>query len=318
MGVSFGVRMDGNNFTDNGNEVWRTLSPRAAVSYQLNKTGNWTLNASLGRYFKILPYTTLGFKDNAGNYANKAADYIASNHAVLGIEHLLSRASRITLEGFYKAYSNYPVSVTDNISLANKGGGFEVFGSEPITSDGKGRAYGLELLYQQKFTGKFYAVGALTIYTSEFTRSTNAEFVPAVWDNGVLVSLLAGYKFGSNWEVSGRYRFLGETPYAPTDTAATFANYPAIIKDYSRLGEVRLDPFSQLDVRIDKKWNFKKWNLDLFIDVQNVLAQQLPSEPSFGLDRDELGNIIQPSRLIQIPTIASGNVLPSLGIVINF
>jgi hypothetical protein len=318
MGISFGIRADGNNFTDNGNEIYRTLSPRAAVSYQLNKVGNWTLNASLGRYFKILPYTTLGFKDNTGTYINKSAEYIASNHAVLGIEHLLSRASRLTLEGFYKAYSNYPVSVTDQISLANKGGGFEVFGSEPITSDGKGKAYGLELLYQQKFTGKFYAVGALTLYKSEFTGANSSTFIPAVWDNGVLISLLAGYKFGKNWEVSGRYRFLGKTPYAPTDTEATLANYPAVIKDYSRLGSVMLDPFSQLDIRIDKKWNFKKWNLDLFFDIQNVLAQQQPSEPSFGLDRDELGSVILPQSLIQIPAATSGSVLPSLGIVINF
>jgi len=318
MGISFGVRADGNNFTNNGNEIFSTISPRAAISYQLNKVGNWTLNASLGRYFKILPYTTLGFKDNTGTYINKSAEYIASNHAVLGIEHLLSRASRLTLEGFYKGYSNYPISVTDQISLANKGGGFEVFGSEPITSDGKGKAYGLELLFQQKFTGKFYAVGALTLYKSEFTGANSSTFVPAVWDNGVLISLLAGYKFGKNWEVSGRYRFLGKTPYAPTDTAATLVNYPAVIKDYSRLGSVLLDPFSQLDIRIDKKWDFKKWNLDLFFDIQNALAQQQPSEPSFGLDRDELGNVIQPQSLIQIPVVNNGSVLPSLGIVINF
>ena len=318
MGISFGVRADGNNFTNNGNEIFRTISPRAAISYQLNKVGNWTLNASLGRYFKILPYTTWGFKDNTGTYINKSAEYIASNHAVLGIEHLLSRASRLTLEGFYKGYSNYPISVTDQISLANKGGGFEVFGSEPITSDGKGKAYGLELLFQQKFTGKFYAVGALTLYKSEFTGANSSTFVPAVWDNGVLISLLAGYKFGKNWEVSGRYRFLGKTPYAPTDTAATLVNYPAVIKDYSRLGSVLLDPFSQLDIRIDKKWDFKKWNLDLFFDIQNALAQQQPSEPSFGLDRDELGNVIQPQSLIQIPVVNNGSVLPSLGIVINF
>jgi hypothetical protein len=317
LGFSMGIRTDGNSFTNTGNELWRTLSPRAAVSYKLNKIGNWTANASIGRYFKILPYTTLGFKDNNDEYINRSAEYITSNHVVAGIEHLLSRASRITIEGFYKYYENYPVSVIDQISLANKGGGFEVFGSEPITSDGEGQAYGVELLYQQKLTQNFYAVTSFTFYKSEFTNGVNDNFIPAVWDNGILISLLGGYKFGNNWEISSRYRFLGRTPYAPIDEAATFANYPAVIRDYSRLGSVELDPFSQWDIRIDKKWNFKKWSLDLFLDVQNVLGQQLPAEPSFGLDRDEQGNVIEPRSLIQIPAATNGAVLPSLGIVVN-
>ncbi len=318
LGLSGGVRADGNTFTNSGNEIFRTISPRVAASYKLNKAGNWTANASLGRYYKILPYTTLGFKDNFGNYSNKDAKYISSNHAVAGIEYLLSRASRITLEGFYKKYDNYPISTTDQVSLANKGGGFEVFGSEPIESNGEGRAYGLELLYQQKFSGKFYAVGALTLYKSEFSGINTNMFSPAVWDNGVLVSLLGGYKFAKNWEVSSRFRFLGETPYAPIDEVATLNAYPAVIKDYSQLGNVKLDPFSQLDIRIDKKWNFKKWSLDVFMDVQNVLAQSTPSEPSFGLSRDEAGNVITPNQLVSISTATSGTVLPSLGLVVNF
>lgn len=318
LGISFGLRADGNTFTNTGNEIYKTLSPRASISYRLSEDGDWTINASLGRYFKILPYTSLGFQNNDGTYANQDAKYILSDHAVLGMEYLLNKSSRLTLEGFYKRYGNYPVSITDNVSLANKGGGFEVFGNEPITSDGKGRTYGVELLYQQKFNGKWYAVAALTFYNSEFTSSDNTKFLPAVWDNGTLVSLLAGYKFGNNWEASARYRYLGKAPYPPTNQAATLANYPAVIFDYNNLGTVRLDPFSQMDIRIDKKWNFKKFSLDLFLDIQNALAQAQPSEPRFGLSRDDKGEVITPSNLVQVNESVGGSVLPSLGIVLNF
>lgn len=318
LALSFGLRADGNSFTASGHELYRTISPRASFSYQLSPIGDWTFNASLGRYFKILPYTTLGFQDNAGDYVNQNADYIRSDHAVIGMEYLLSASSRLTLESFYKRYANYPVSISDGISLANKGGGFEVFGSEPVASDGAGRTYGLELLYQQKFTGRFYAVAAVTLYKSEFSGAANDDFTPAVWDNGLLVSLLGGYKFGKNWEISGRYRFLGEAPYAPIDQEATLANYPAVIRDFSLLGTVRLDPFSQLDIRLDKKWSFKKFSLDLFVDIQNVLVQGQPSEPQYGLDRDETGAIITPERLVLVNAADSDSVLPSLGVVLNF
>ncbi len=317
LGLSLGLRMDGNSFTEGGNDLLATLSPRLALSYRLTPAGDWTLNGSIGRYYKILPYTTLGFQDNDGCFVNEGGSYIKSDHAVLGLEYLLSPAARLTVEGFYKRYDDYPVSVLDSVSLANKGGDFEVLGSEAIESAGEGRTYGIELLFQQKFTGRFYAIAALTFYASEFT-GFEGEFKPAVWDNQVLVSLLGGYKFGNNWEISGRYRLLGPAPFAPVDQEATLVNYPAVVLDYSSLGEERLDAFNQLDIRVDKKWSFPNFSLDLFLDVQNVLAQAAPEPPAYGLDRDENGEVIQPEQLVQVNSMIEGEILPSIGIVVNF
>lgn len=313
-----GLRTDGNTYTENGHELWNTLSPRFSLSYALTKDQKWTLNSTVGRYYKILPYTTLGFQENDGTFPNKNSSYIQSDHAVIGLEYLLNERSRITAEGFVKWYGDYPISVTDSVSLANKGGDFEVFGSEPIISEGEGRTYGVELLYQQKFTGKFYGVAAFTFYKSEFTNLIGEGYKPAVWDNGVLISLLGGYKFGRNWEISGRYRFLGKAPYAPVDQDKTLQNYPAVFRDYDRLGSVRLDPLSQLDIRIDKKWSFDKFSLDVFLEIQNALATENPSEPRYGLDRNESGDIITPRRLVRVNTTDDGSVLPSIGLVLNF
>jgi hypothetical protein len=318
LSYSLGIRADGNSFTETGRQLYKTLSPRASISYKLSKNQDWTVNASLGRYFKILPYTTLGFQNNTGHFVNKNTDYIESDHAVLGIEYLINKSSRISLEGFYKHYNHYPISISDSVSLANKGGDFEVFGSEPVMSSGKGRTYGAEFLYQQKFTGNFYAVAAVTFYKSEFTNLLNDHYVPAVWDNGVLISLLGGYKLGRNWEVSGRYRYLGKSPYAPVDQQATLDNYPAVIRDYNRLGTVRLNPLSQLDIRIDKKWNFEGFSLEAFIEIQNALAQASPSQPRYGLDRDKNGDIITPRTLVRVNTTDDASVLPSVGLVLNF
>ncbi|SMO79112.1 TonB-dependent receptor [Gracilimonas mengyeensis] len=318
LSFTMGLRADGNTFTETGNELWRTLSPRVGLAYDLTPDQKWTVNGSVGRYYKILPYTTLGFQDNVGNFPNKDTEYIRSDHAVVGLEYLLNERARISAEGFFKWYDDYPISTTDSVSLANKGGDFEVFGSEPVISAGQGRTYGLELLYQQKFTGKFYGVAAFTFYKSEFTNLRDAEYKPAVWDNGVLVSLLGGYKFGNNWEVSGRYRFLGKAPYAPVDQDKTEENYPAVFRDFDRLGTVRLDPLSQLDIRIDKKFNFDNLSLDVFLEVQNALAQEGPSEPRYGLERNESGEIITPRKLVQVSDSDDGQVLPSFGIVLNF
>ena len=318
LSLSGGLRMDGNDFTQSGNEVYKTLSPRAAFSYTLDKKQRWSLNASVGRYYKLPSYTILGFTDNQGDFANRNVEYIESDHLVAGVEFLLNSSTKFTVEGFYKRYNNYPVSLTDSVSLANLGGDFSVLGNEPVASIGLGRTYGVELLAQKKFTKHFYGVASVTFYKSEFTSFDDDIYLPSAWDNKVLLSFTGGYKFGKNWEISARTRFLGKTPYAPVDVEASEQSYPALIKDYNRLGEEFLSSFNQTDLRVDKKWNFEKWTLDIYLEVQNLFGQAAPSEPSYGLVQDENGNPVQPLELKQFPSVASGTVLPSLGIVIDF
>ena len=109
LALSFGLRADADNFTT-GSSLLDNLSPRLAASYQLTENQRWKLNASVGRYFKIPTYTMLGFQDLNGNFINKNNRYTQSNHYVVGLEYNWTPTSRITLEGFIKDYSQYPVS----------------------------------------------------------------------------------------------------------------------------------------------------------------------------------------------------------------
>lgn len=315
--LSGGLRADGNTFTERGNNVLSTLSPRLSASYTLDNKEKWTVNASLGRYYKIPPYTILGFQQGS-TFVNKNADYTQSDHAVLGLEYLLTKSSRLSVEGFYKQYHDYPVSLTDSVSLANLGADFGVLGNGPVETIGQGRSYGVEILYQQKFTGNWYAILAITLYKSEFTAFDEDNYKPSSWDNGQLITFTGGYRFGKNWEISARNRFLGPTPYAPVDQAATLANYPSIITNYNLQGSRELDPFNQLDIRIDKKWNFKKLTLNVFLEVQNVLGSNIPSLPDYGLARNASGGVVQPRQLLLVEEVDNSSTLPSIGLVIDF
>ncbi len=314
LDVSFGFRVDDDTFLDNSN-LLDTFSPRAAISYEV--TENWSLNATIGSYYKLPPYTILGFRNNQNELINNNVDYTRSDHYVLGLEYFLNPSASFSLEGFYKAYDDYPVSVLDRVSLANKGADFEILGSEEIQTVGRGRSYGLEFQFQQKLTNNFFGIFSYTWFFSEFTGFDRNEFISSVWDSRHLISFVGGYKLPKNWEISTRYRFAGNTPFVPTDQEATLNTYPEIILDYTRLGEEDLDIFSQLDLRIDKKWNFENWSLNIFGEAQNVLAQEIPQTPQFGLARNSSGDITEPQSLIQIDTDTS-QIIPSLGIVIDF
>ncbi len=313
---SFGIRIDGNTFTEAGGNPLKTISPRFSLSYEF--APKWTINTSLGRYYKIPPYTVLGFKDNNGNYQNKDSKYIRSDHVVAGIEYLPRTSTRFTLEGFYKKYSQYPVSVAKNASLANLGGDFEVLGNEDISSTGLGRAYGLEFLYQQKLSKNFYGLLAYTLYWSEFTGMDQQNYIPSVWDNRHLLTFTGGYKLLNNWEVGVRLRYLGKAPYVPVDIATTTESYPIIVEDYSRLGEARLNAYNSTDIRVDKKWNFNRWTLDLFAEVTNIFNSKLPSDPTYTLVRDDQCNIQMPRTLSEVPDTNNSSPIPTIGIVIDF
>jgi hypothetical protein len=329
MSLSAGIRTDMNSFTTTGNNPLKTLSPRLSASVPFGD--KWRLNATWGSYYKIPIYTVLGFKDQNGAFANKDNSYIHNFHYATGIEFLPKNDLRFTVEGYIKEYSNYPVSVFENISLANLGGGFGAIGNEKVVSAGKGRSVGVEFFMQQKLVKRQFVTLSYSYVRSKF-GGVNTELLPSAWDYKHLLSFIYGYKFGKNWELGAKYRFAGGAPYSPFDLAASQQNYLTLgtgIFDNSKLNTQRLKPFSQLDVRIDKKWNYKNWSLDLFFDIQNITSAKNQSIPNFTFKRntDNTGFATTDGKALMqngsnaIPLIldqASGIVTPSIGFVVEF
>ena len=317
LSFSAGVRADDNTFTSERGTLGKTVSPRLALGYTLDPAGKWRVSATAGKYYKILPYTVLGFTDAAGDLVNRGAAYTGSLHAGLGVERQVGTFGKLSVEGFYKKYSDYPVSITDGVSLANKGADFSILGSEAVATTGAGRTYGAEFLYQQKLYKNVYLIAAYTLYRSEFTGLDREVYLPSVWDSRHLVSLTGGYRAPHNWEFSGRFRFAGPSPFASVDTQASLQTYPVLTLDYTGLQRNRLASFQQLDIRIDKKWNFTRLSLNLFLEIQNALAAAAPAPPEYGLDRTEAGDLIDPRNLIVLPEDA-GRPLPSIGVAVDF
>ena len=329
LGISAGLRSDMNTFTTTGNNGLKTLSPRISASYIL--ADKWTANASIGRYFKIAPYTILGFANNANNLVNKNSLYQRSDHYVAGIEYLPNDGLRFTAEGFYKDYANVPVSISKGISLANLGGDFNVLGNEAVVTNGKGRAYGFEFFAQKKLTNKFFGILSYTFYRSEYAGLDN-KLIASAWDNRHLLTVTWGYKFPRNIELGLKFRYQGGALYSPFDDVASKANYLSLgqgIVDYARLNTRRLGGFNSGDVRIDKKWNFKKMTIDLFLDVTNWYIAKNPAIPTYTFRRNANntaflttnGLPINMNGSNAIPILLSNDdpqVTPTLGFIIEF
>lgn len=327
--ISAGLRADGNTFTTEGNNLMNTFSPRLSLSY--NFLPKWNLNASVGDYYKIPTYTVLGFQSPGQGFVNRSAKYIRSTHYVAGFEFLPREDTRFTVEGFFKRYQNYPVSVASGVSLANFGGGFDVLGNEAIQSTGGGETYGFEFYYQQKLVKRTFAVLSYTFVRSRFSGA-DGRLIASSWDNRNLVSALFGYKLKKNWELGAKFRFAGGAPYTPFDTVASrisFATTGIGVNDLSRLNTERVIAFRQLDIRIDKKFYFEKSTLDIFIDIQNLLRSPSPDIPDYSFKRNADntgfettdGAALRPDGSNAIPVLLKDEsplFTPALGIIFEF
>ncbi len=327
LGVSAGIRSDANNASNGNNNLLDQLSPRISVSYVLND--KWNVSSSYGLYYRLPSYTQLAFTGNNG--AVNPGEYIRSEHWVGGFEFLPSPATRFTIEGFYKKYQNYPVSIADGISLANKGIDFGAIGNEPVQQNGKGRVWGIEFFAQQKLTKKFFGVFSYTYYRSEFT-GTNGVLVPANWDNRHLLSTTLGYKLGRNWELGLKFRYQGAAPYTPYNLEQSRLNFITLgngIFNYADVNTLRLPAFHAGDIRIDKKWNYKKVTLDLFLDVSNFYGSKSIGVSNYTFKRTADNTNFettdgQPVRIDGqngIPVLLNNidqTVLPTIGFIVEF
>ena len=327
--VSAGLRTDMNTFTNDGLNPLSTLSPRLSAAFSLSP--KFELTASVGQYYKIAPYTVLGYRDAQNELVNKSTDYIGSTHYVFGGQFLPNEALRITVEGFYKDYQDYPVSVVNGISLANQGQEFGAVGNEAVQSIGKGQTYGFEVFVQQKMVKKIFYFVSYTYMRSLFSGVDN-KLIASAWDNQHLLSGTVGYKFGKNWQVGLKYRLAGGAPYTPFNLSASQQNYALLgtgVLDYTKLNTERLKTFSQLDIRIDKTWNFKRTSIILFVDVQNVTASKQQGTPYYTFKRNEDntafvttdGQALKSDGSNAIPVLLenfSTTVTPTIGLILEF
>lgn len=330
--ASAGFRLDGNSFSEEMQNPIPQFSPRISLSYLL--APNWKLNFNTGIYYQLPPYTALGYQED-GVFINRrnGIDYVRSDHIVTGLEYNTSFKSRITLEAYYKRYRNYPFSIRKQVAIANFGNDFGVVGNEPLTPDGEGRSYGLELLYQQRLYRGFYGIMAYTLGWSEF-KDSEGTYVPTTWDSRHILTTTLGKKFSKNWEVGIRWRFQTGLPYTPFDMNSnlrqSWDRNRGGIRDFTRLNTLRSGVSNILDIRVDKKWFFSSWSLNVYADVQNILGSAIDF-PGLVLDYEEnpdgsLGDPIiqnpeepyeqQRYQINKVPT-GSGSLLPIIGLVIT-
>lgn len=326
--LSFAGRLDGNTYNKHMQNVLN--QPTASVSASLPTPVNGLFfNANVGQFTQLPSYTILGYRNAAGALDNQdRVKYIRNRMVAAGLQYNKVKDTRITLEGFYKQYANYPLALNDSISLGNLGTDFAVVGNESVSSVCDGRAYGMEFLLQKRSRSGLYGILAYTLSWSEFSDK-NGNAVKSAWDSRHTLSLVGGVKLKRNWEMGAKFRLATGRPYTPYDVQRSLVKSNWDVKgvalnDYNRLNTERLGTFSQLDVRVDKVWYFKKSSLNLYMDIQNFLNKEYLGAPTLIAAQDASGNLITdptaavPSYKADYLVNSTGFLQPSIGVILDF
>lgn len=322
--ASMGVRTDGNNYSDKMKALWRQLSPRLSVSYRLIE--GLTLSGHVGLYYQLPSYTALGFKGEEGEYVNRHLDYISVSQESLGLSWTPNENMELSVEGFYKLYGHMPFSLSDQIPLSCKGNDYGTIGNEALSSEAKGRSYGVELMFKWLLTQKLNLSSSLTIFKSEFKDGEQGSYVPSAWDNRFILNMSGTYNFPKHWSLGAKVSCIGGSPYTPYDVEKSSLVEAWNVQgrayyDYSRYNQERLPVFGQLDVRVDKTFYLKKCMLGFYLDIQNITASKL-RQPDALMSTGQIENPSAPLSeqryVMKSIRQESGTLLPTLGITFEY
>ena len=285
--LNFGLRYDYFDFIEKKSYV----SPRASAS--VNLLHDLYLNLSYGIFYQSPSYIWL-----ISNPSDLKLENIRADHYIAGLEYIFLPDLIASVEVYYKDYDNYPVSTErPYFILSNNGGDFERqnnFGLEPLVSDGKGFANGIELFVQKTLTDNYYFNVNLSLFRAKYTVLDGVER-DSDFNNRILFTVFGGFLFGDGFQVSGKFRYTGGRPYTPINPV----NGTQLVSKYNT---ARLPDYYAIDVRLDKKWSFETWTLVTYIDIQNITNRKNIS----GYEWNKYKGIIEPNESI--------GLIPSIGI----
>lgn len=239
------------------------VQPRATLRYSLAK--QWVVKGGAG-LFSQAPQPWEDSKDFGNiNLKNERA-----LHYSTGVEYRPRAHLTFDITGFYKDLYNL-ISQTDATVLENGV-------NKPLRYDnkGEGQVYGLEAVIRHEFNRNFTGWIAYTLSRSKRRDSGATESRLFDYDQPHILTLIGSYLLPRNWQVGGRFRLVSGSPRTPV--VGSLYNSVADRYDpiYGQANTAREGAFHQLDIRVDKKWIYDQWMLNVYLDIQNAYNRSNP------------------------------------------
>lgn len=220
-----------------------------------------------------------------------------ATHLALGQEATLPWGLFLALTGFHQRYeksNDVVLDFTPQLCTSPPPESLTGYIAQ-VMRQVDGVSYGMELMLRRQ-RGRVTGWIAYTLGRAE--RAYTCGLRPADYDQTHVLNAVLQVRLPWNLMVGGRFFYSTGRPYTqliPPDGAGTVRN------------NQRIPDTIQFDVRIDREWSFRRFALDVFLEVVNTTFGQAV----FGIAYPRQGNITR----FDMPQLNGFNwILPSIGV----
>ena len=261
--ITPGIRLDRYGITR------ETLaSPR--VSAKFNATSRLVFSFATGIYRQPPSLFVLSLTPENRNLKTQTAA-----HVIGGIEWLLREDLRLRFEAYQKHYDNLivqPLFPTQTFSLDGN-----------YFNTGSGTAKGFEVSVQKALSGMFSGQASYGFIRSRRKFTEESFEFPSDFERPHQLTLIGITRF-YGFSLAAKYRIASGLPYTRRLAIESFPNsfiYLQRIAQESDINALRLSKFASLDVRAEKRFDFKRWSLAPYIDYFNVTNHDSVVQPNY-------------------------------------
>ncbi len=258
-----GVRLDRYGVTGE-----TLFSPRFAARY--NAASRIILTFATGIYRQPPSAFVLSLTP-----ANRDLKTQTATHFVGGVEWLAREDLRVRFEAFQKNYDDLIVQpLRPTLNFALNGNQFNT---------GRGTARGFEISVQKALTGFFSGQASYAFVDSKRRFEPGGAKFPSDFERPHQLTLIGITRF-YGFSVAGKYRVASGLPYTRRTPFEIFPNSFAYIQrivSEQDINALRLPKFASLDLRAEKRFDFKRWSFAPYIDYFNITNHDSVVQPNY-------------------------------------
>lgn len=273
------------------------VAPRSTISFG---AGLHSKTESISTYFAQVKVS-----DDKTSLLNKNLKLTKSAHFVAGYEFRPSASWRVLAETYYQHHYNIPIGPANTTtpyllhnSQLNEISGFV---SDSLTSDGKGRSYGLELTVEKSLTAGIYLMSTTSLYQSKYTGRDGIER-----DSRFNGNYVQNFLAGKEWRVgksktnifAANIKLLaaGGNRTTPVDLEKS-REKGRTERDWSRSYSEQLPAYFRTDLRVSYTKNKKRTTSTISLDIQNVTNRLNAFDRYYNKKEDRVKLITQTGML---------------------
>jgi TonB family protein len=160
-----------------------------------------------------------------------------------------------------------------------------------LDQTGLGRAYGAQVLVRQQQLGHFFGWISSTLMRSQRKNAPGADWRLFDYDQTHVFTALGSYELPRGFEVGARVRFSTGYPRTPVTGSYFDAQTNAYQPIFGAHNGIRIPAFAALDVRAAKRFKWRRWQGEAYLDLQNVTDRQNPEEIVYNTTYSQRGFI---------------------------